>query len=29
MIDKETWKIGTDCGKTEKINQIQYAYTIN
>ena len=29
MIDKETWKIGTDCGKTEKINQIQHAYTIN
>ena len=28
MIDK-TWKIGTDCGKTEKINQIQHAYTIN
>ena len=29
MIDKETWKIGTDCGKAEKINQIQHAYTIN
>ena len=29
MIGKGTWKIGTDCGKTEKINQIQHAYTSN